>query len=225
MKTLLLFLGCIVCFAGCKTSTGPATPVLPAVMPQNGSAFIYAYSDTIPAQQLTEQVTITDTTNSEFYASLVSDTVNGFSTTSIDTFNVLIDGDLKPVMWCCCDTLRLPIGSHLSFTPSPDSGEEIPTKFKGIVDPNSSVTYRTQYEGEVPISAARTNFLCTQVSETITIMAEGPLGVPDTSVIMRRYWYSATLGYFVKEQEESSTNGGPMSVDWTRILTAYKLGK
>jgi hypothetical protein len=221
-KLIVVFMGCLVSFAGCKTSTGPATPAIPAVMPQNGSTFTYAYSGTNPAVQLTEHVTITDTTGSEFYASLVSDTVSGFSTTSIDTFIVLTDGDLKPVMWCCCDTLRLPIGSHLSFTPSPDSGEEIPTKFKGIVDPNSSVIWHTQYEDEETLNAAGTNFQCTQVSETITIIAEGPQGVPDTSLIIDRYWYSATLGYFVKEEQEHSNDGAPLSVDWTRILTAYK---
>ncbi len=95
MKNKILLVLLIGLLAGCKSSTGPTSSNnIIAVLPQNGSTFTYAYGPP-PNPQLTEQVTIIDTTGSEFWADLVSDTIGGSSATGNSLVLILADGDLK----------------------------------------------------------------------------------------------------------------------------------
>ncbi|MFI5202824.1 MAG: hypothetical protein ACHQNE_10600 [Candidatus Kapaibacterium sp.] len=222
MKKLIILTLCFGWLAGCKSSTGPLPPANPAVMPTDGSTLTYAYSGTNPAVQLAEYATI-DTTNSEFFASRVSDTVDSFSTTAIDTLLILADGDLKFWSFCGCDTVPLPIATHGSQT---GEGASVPVKKDGYVGLGSIFT-RSEYLGEETISAAGEAFPCTKVSESdsISMIFAEHDSLSSTTFRIRTYWYSNDLGYFVKEQQETSTNRSPLILDWTRILTAYKLGK
>jgi hypothetical protein len=223
MKKLCVLLLCVGSIAGCKSSTEPTSlNNISASMPADSSTFTYAYSDTdtIPSKQLTEHVTIVDTTNSEFFADLVSDTVGGFSTTSNSQILVLSDGDIQILS---DDTLTLPIATHQSYTESQSS---IPVLINGEAGTVTFVSH-SDYLGEETISAAGQSLSCSEVSRTDSTLFNVPQNdsLNNTIVIVRTFWYSSQLGYFVKEQEESSSNGGPSGVDYTRILTAYKLGK
>jgi hypothetical protein len=221
MKKLCVLLLCAGYIAGCKSSSEPTSVTTnPTVIPPDSSSFTYAYSGTNPAVQLTEQVTIVDTTNSAFFANLVSDTISGFSTTSNSQVLVLSDGDIRILS---DDTLMLPIATHQSYSESPSS---IPVRLNGEVG-TGTFFYHSNYLGEKSINAAGQSFSCSEVSRTDSLALIFPNNdsLDQTILEIYTFWYSAQLGYFVKEQGESSYNGGPLGVDWTRILTAYKLGK
>jgi hypothetical protein len=220
MKKLCVLLICAGSIVGCKSSSGPTlVNTNPTSIPPDSSLFTYAYSGTNPAVQLTEQVTIVDTTNSEFFADLVSDTIGGFSTTSNTLLSILSDGDitLQP------DTLPLPIITHASES---ENIQSIPLKIEGEVG-TGVIFSHTNYLGEETVTATGESFLCSKVSRTDSVLINFPNvdSLDDTLLNLTTFWYSTQLGYFVKEQEESSNDGGAMNEDWTRILTAYKLGK
>lgn len=222
MKKLCVLLLCAGSIAGCKSSTSPTSlNYNSANIPADSSTFTYAYSDTIPSHQLTEHVTIVDTTNSEFFADLVSDTIGGFSTTSNSQILVLSDGDIKILS---DDTLTLPIATHQSYT---EGSISLPLKLNNGGVGTGAFSYHSDYLGEETINAAGQSFACTKVSRTdsISLIFPNNDSLDQSIVEVYTFWHSAQLGYFVKEQEESSNNGGPLSVDYTRILMAYKLGK
>ena len=222
MKKLIVLLTCAASFAACRTSNGPDASN-PAVMPKAGSDFTYQVVGA--AGTLQEQATISSILNDTFFAQRRSDTVNGFSTSANEGYALLNSGDLWPIDTCGCDTLPLPIASHETFSGAPH-GPWGPTKLNGFVYNITSVIYRTQYEGEASIEAAGTNFLCSQVSETTTIVAQSPVagGSADTTTITHRYWYSPGLTFFVKDQEFEHSHGGD-STYFTRTLVAYQLAK
>jgi len=212
-------------FAACNHSTSPQSG--PAVMPNTGAEFTYQVQDSNATLQ--EQTTITDLSGTTFIATRRSDTVGGFATTSIDTFLLLSDGDLDQLIGCCCDTAPLTIGTHRSFDGTPPDGGGIPTKLNGFVDSSSSVRWHTQYEGEETVTAAGTSFACSKVSKTLTVTAISPNatsnGQADTESVIHRYWYSPQLGFFVKDQELSQIGNSTTTVNFTRTLVSYKLGK
>jgi hypothetical protein len=219
MKKRILVALCFVVLGGCS-STIPASFNNNPVVPVNGSTFTYSYSGTSPAVQLTEHVTIVDTTNSEFFADLLSDTIDGFSTTSNSQVLVLSDSDIRILS---DDTLTLPIATHTSYTESPVS---IPVRLNGEVG-TGTIFSHSDYLGEGTINAVGQSFSCSEVSRTDSVLLNFPNNdsLNEESLNVTTFWYSATLSYFLKEQEERSLNGGSSSVVFTRILTAYKLGK
>ncbi|MDP4199664.1 MAG: hypothetical protein Q8922_03575 [Bacteroidota bacterium] len=218
MKQLLLSVLCIVSIAGCKSSTGPDPSANPAVIPQDGSTFTFRYAGTDPAVQLTEHVTLMDTIASRFYAHRLSDTIGTFSTTAIDSFQVLANGDLRI---CGCDNLALPIGTHMPY----EMTTTTPVKKDGVIG-DGIITIRNMYLDDEVMLAAGQYFVCTKLARETTVYTRfGQPSLDSTFVITDTYWYSAKLGYFVKEQEERSTNGSPAMPAWTRTLLAYKLGK
>jgi hypothetical protein len=219
MKKLFVILTCAASFAACRSSNGPGFDQA-AVMPKAGSEFIYQV--VAPQGQLQEITTITNLSNNSFTAIRKSGYVNGFSTSDSEQYSLLASSDLLPLFISTCDSFPLPIATHRSFISPNTSGT--PTKLNGFVDSNSSVIFQTQYEGEVTINAAGTNFPCSQVSETITVMAVNPLSVGgsvDTQSITHRYWYSSAIGFFVKDQETEQTWSGTKT-DYTRTLVSYK---
>jgi hypothetical protein len=224
MKKLFVLLTCAASFAECHTSSGPGFDQS-AVMPKAGSQFTYQV--VAPQGQLQEITTIKGLSNNTFTASRQSDTVNGFWTSGPQQYLLLSSGDLLPLdsaTLCGCDSSPLPIASHKLFDP-PDTGPFIPTKLNGFVDNNSSVTTSSQYEGEVTILAAGTNFQCSQVSKSVTIIAISPNatanGQSDTTVITHRYWYSSAIGFFVKDQVIAPV-GDSSYTNFTRTLVSYK---
>jgi hypothetical protein len=195
-----------------------------AVMPKLGSEFTYQV--TIPTAQLQEQTTITSVVNDTFTATRKSDTLNEFWTSDVEKYVLFSTGDLLPPNdGSTCDSFPLPISSQQSLSSVGTVG--IPTKLNGFVDPNSNVVFHTQYEGEESIQAAGTSFLCSQVSKTITVTAVSPTGSSsevDTESIIHRYWYSPQLGFFVKDQELTQMSDST-TINFTRTLVSYKLGK
>ncbi len=219
MKKLLILLACAVSFGACHTFTGPQ-PGQPAVMPKAGSEFTYRVD--AAAGTLQEQTTISSILNDTFVAQRRSDTVNGFSTSANEGYAILNSGDLWPIDTCGCDTLPLPIASHETFVGTPH-GPWAPTKLNGFVDTSTSVIYRTQYEGESTIAAVGTNFDCSTVTQTVTVMAESGQagGGVDTTVATHRYWYSSKLGFFVKDEESYLVHGLDSTI-FTRTLISYR---
>ena len=238
MKKICVFLICAAVFAACHSSNGPQTSG-PAMMPGLGSEFTYQVVE--PTCQLQEQATITSVSIDTFTVTRKSDTVNSFSTTGMEQYVLHPSGDLFPIVFepitisfepnpitiePLCDSIPLPIGSHLSFVDS--GGGKFPTKLNGVVDQNSSVIWQTKYEGEETISAAGTSFPCSKVSETLTISATS--GDPnvgsgvETQSVIHRFWYSPQLGFFVKDQELTQT-GDSTTISLTRTLVSYQLAK
>jgi hypothetical protein len=239
MKKLCVFLIGAASFAACRSSNGPQTSG-PAVMPSLGSEFTYQVIE--PTVQLQERTTITSVSNDSFAVTRRSDTENSFFTSDQEQYVLSPSGDLFPIILQplsitlepnplniepLCDSIPLPIASHLSFVDS--DGGEFPTKLNGVVDQNSSVIWETHYDGEETITAAGTSFPCSEVSETLTIIAtSGSVNVNggvDTGTIIHHYWYSPQLGFFVKDQELTQNGGGTTTVNFTRMLVSYKLGK
>ncbi len=221
MKKLCVLLLCAASFAACKSSNGPQSSGA-AVMPALGSEFTYQVQDSNAT--LRELTTITSIVNDSFTATRASNTVNGFSSSGVEQYVLRTSGDLFPInLEPLCDSIPLPIGSHLSFVDT--DATKIPTKLNGFVG-LGGVSWQTHYEGEVTINAAGTNFSCTQVSETIMVVeASGQApGAVDTQSITHRYWYSPEIGFFVKDEELTQT-GDSTSVSFTRTLTSYKLAK
>lgn len=222
MKKLFVLLTCAASFAACHTSSGPGFDES-AVMPKAGSEFTYQVVAT--QGQLQELTTITNLSNNTFTALRQSDTANGFWTSGSQEYLLLSSGDLLPLdsaTLCGCDSSPLPIASHKLFDP-PDTGPFTPTKLNGYVDQNSSATWHSRYEGEQTIYAAGTNFDCSQVSKTLTIISASgkPNPIADTNIITYRYWYSSAIGFFVKDEEIEQT-GGITKTDYTRTLVSYK---
>jgi hypothetical protein len=193
---------------------GPKPINSSAIVPPDKSIFNYTFQNTDPSVLLTEQVTIKDVSSSEFVASLLSDTLANFSTTSTDSFAVLTNGDLLGLS--SSDTL--PISSHKTFSEIPIS---IPVKLNGE---EGTGTIRTGifYIGQETIFTANENFTCDKVKvvDTVNMVYPSQPSMNSTYIYALIYWYSIKLGYFVKAQEiESDTNDL-----WTRILTSYTLG-
>jgi hypothetical protein len=222
MKKLCVLLTFAASIAACRSSNGPSFDQA-AIMPISGSE--YTYQVVGPAGQLQEITTITNVSNNSFYALRRSDTVNGFFTSDSEKYQLLTSGDLLPLdsaTLCGCDSIPLPIASHKLFDP-PDTGVKFPTKLNGFVYNNSGVSTRSEYEGEVTISTAGTNFDCSQVSKTVTLISAAGTadGVADTSVMTHRYWYSAAIGFFVKD-EVTEQKSSLLKTDFTRTLVSYK---
>ena len=222
MKKLCVILICAASLAACRSSNGPSFDQA-AIMPISGSVFTYQI--VAPASQLQELTTITNVSNNTFYALRRSDTVDGFFTSDSEQYLLLASGDLLPLdsaTLCGCDSIPLPIASHQLFDP-PDTGPFTPTKLNGFVYNNSSVSTRSQYEGEQTIFAAGTNFQCSQVSKTVTIIASSGKAYPiaDTTVITHRYWYSSAIGFFVKDQVIAPADDSTVT-NFTRTLVSYK---
>jgi hypothetical protein len=221
MKKVCVLLILAASIAGCKSSTGPASSNnITAVVPPDSSSFTYSYSSGIlRIVQLTEGVTIIDTTASSFVAERVSDTVDSVFTTENDSYSLLPDGDLtlQP------DTLPFPLTSHSRH----NEEQSIPLKIGGEVG-TGTIFSHTDYLGDESITAAGESFLCSKVTRTDSIITNFPSDdtLNNQRVTVTAFWYSAQLGYFVKEQcEESAGIGAPVLAMWARTLTSYKLGK
>ncbi len=239
MKKVCVLLLCAASFAACRSSNDPQTSGA-AAMPSLGSEFTYQVVE--PTVQLQELATITSVSSDSFTVTRRSDTENSFKTSDQEQYVLKPSGDLLPIIFQpfsfilepnpidiepICDSIPLPTGSHLSFIDS--DGGEFPTKLNGVVDQNSSIVWQTHYDGEATISAAGTSFPCSEVSETLIITASsGSLNSGsnvDTQAIIHHYWYSPQLGFFVKDQELTQSGDGTVSVNFTRTLLSYKLGK
>ena len=219
-----MLLTCAASFAACKSSNGPQTSG-PAVVPGLGSEFTYQVVE--PTIQLQELATISSVSNDSFTVTRKSDTVNEISTSDMERYVLLSTGDLLPPNdGSTCDTFPLPISTQQSLSSVGTAG--VPTKLNGVVDSNSKVIFQTQYEGVEANQAAGTSFLCTKASKTIIVTAVSPTdnrgtGV-DTESVIHRYWYSPQIGFFVKDQELTQM-GDSTTVNLTRTLISYKLGK
>jgi hypothetical protein len=214
MKKSLVLLTFAALLAACRSSNSPGFDES-AVMPKVGSEFTYQV--VAPQGQLQEITTITNVSNNTFTALRRSDTANNFWTSDSENYTLVASGDLFPTSISSCDSLPLPIATHTSFI-SPN------IKLNGYPNSNSSITFQTLYDGEEAIFAAGTNFQCSIVSETVTVIAFSPLAgnsEADTQSVTHRYWYSSAIGFFVKD-EAIEQAGGTTKTDFTRTLVSYK---
>ncbi|MDP4198097.1 MAG: hypothetical protein Q8922_01555 [Bacteroidota bacterium] len=193
----------------------PATLQPPAVIPPDGSAYSYSYfgtgSDSQP-DTLLERVRMS-TCPGGFIAHRTSDVLAGFSTAKDDTLIVRSDGDL--MSQCGCDAIY-PVHTQSTYTITTTG----PATLNGIAC-NEEVANKYTYLGTDTIRMGDSVYPCTKTSrETHVIPADPASGAVGFSASIT-YWYSANVGYFLKEQ---SVSGDAKSKNYTRVLTSYKLG-
>ena len=220
MKKLGIALIFAFSLASCHSSTGPATSD-PAVMPPAGSQYVYRVdkpaSNSGSAVQLNETATIALQAPDIFVVSRLSDTIGGFSTTSIgETYQLQTSNDLRPLTPdTCCDMTALPIATHNSFDSRTAS---FPTKNNGV-EADGFVAWHTQYDGQEIITAAGQTFACTKVEKSVSVSASS--GDPNypikTVTVTHIYWYSSDIKFFVKDQFISND-----TASYTRTLVSYK---
>lgn len=226
MKYLLIAAGLFILgLASCKSPNGP-DPSEPAVMPAVPSEYTYAVVRPAFAGHsevhLVERDSIISATSDVFGVLRISDSVDGFfTTTSIENYRLLSSGDLHPPTdEPTCDSTALPIATHKSYYPS-NGGISTPTKKNGVVA-DGWIKWHTQFDEMESVQAAGETFRCSKVEKQITVVASSgdPRKPSDTTVITHVYWYSPKIQFFVKDQLLSDD-----SLSFTRTLTSYKLGK
>jgi hypothetical protein len=214
MKRFIVVFGSMIFMSCSSPSMGPISVNSGTIVPPDKSIFDYSLQNADPAVLLTEQVTIKDASSSKFVASLISDTLANFFTTSTDSFTVMTNGDLLPLS----NSDTLPISSRKTYSEIPIS---IPVKLNGEVG-TGTINTGIFYIGQETISAANENFICEKVKviDTVSMVYPSQPSMNSNSIYAFIYWYSTKLGYFVEAQEIDSIS----NVFWTRILTSYTLG-